>query len=229
MATRRKPKKKPAKKKPVKKKTTPSKSAPSKSTPSRSTPHKSARPPERKTALRSRRPQSVSDAGLEKVALPPAEWLQIEGAGDERRRFARARQNLRVRLHAGDEKKSTLEASLDTVDVSLSGLFLRSTFFLPEGVPVRVELETPWGDRTAVVLGHVARTRREGDDAGFAVHFDRLDGESLKDLVCLFAGERVERFVREFVKGYRGDGGAALLWEGILAWELDRLDLQVKG
>lgn len=180
------------------------------------------------TPLRERRPQpSRAPTPPDSLALPPPEWLAIEGAGPEKRRYERVRQELPVRLYAGKAKDSYLEASLRTVDVSLSGMFLRSTFFLPEDIPVRVEVDAPW-DTTAVVHGRIARVDRDGVEPGFAIEFDSLDPESLKDLVCLFAGEHVERFVRGFLPGQKNREPQTLLWEGIVAWELARLSLKVE-
>jgi hypothetical protein len=229
--TKTKTKTKTTKKAPAKKagRKSPPKKAPANKAPANKAPANKARankPARPAPALGGRRPARSSSSEPAALPLPPPEWLAIEGAGPEKRRYERVRHDLQVRLYAGKEQKSYLEASLRTVDVSLSGMFLRSTFFLPEDIPVRVEFDPPWGT-TATVHGRVARTDRDAPEPGFAIEFDRLDSESLKDLVCLFAGEHVERVVRDFLPDHRAGDAATLLWEGIVAWELARLRLKV--
>ena len=156
--------------------------------------------------------------------LPPPDWLRVEGSGAERRRFQRLAKEMKVRLFAGGGEQTYLECNLRSVDVSLSGVFLRSTFFLPQGSLVRLEIDTPWG-HAAEARGQVARVAREGELTGFAIQFERLEHDALKDLVCLFIGDRIDDFVERFAKTHKGEACSALLWDGILAWELERLSL----
>jgi hypothetical protein len=183
--------------------------------------------PRRGTARRpepgKRRPKDVEVPQPSRASgLPAPEWLRAEGAGAERRRFTRVRRDMRVRLFAGEGAQSYLEAQLRSADVSLSGIFLRSTFFVPEGTTVRVEVDTPW-DRVLRVHGHVARVQREGAEGGFGIRFDGVDDEELEDLISLFAGERIEGFVRRFVRDRRAGDVGDLVFDAILAWELERL------
>jgi hypothetical protein len=236
-------KKAPAKKAPAKK--APAKKVPAKKAPAKKVPAKrstvsrapvagagSRMPSARAQPLAARRaatlrretpprvPSTTSAAGSE-GELPGIDLLGL-GRGDERRRFQRVPKELKVRLFAGASQGGYLEARLESVDMSLSGIFLRSTFFLPEGTPVRVELDGAWG-QTAEAKGTVARVQRDGDNTGFGIHFEALDTETLRDLVGIFVGDRIERFVQTFSR-QRGKGvDQEVLWEGILAWELERL------
>jgi hypothetical protein len=142
--------------------------------------------------------------------------------GAERRRHRRVPKELKIRLYAGADQGTRLEAILLSSDVSLSGVFLRSTFFMPEGIPVRVEVETPLGD-VAEVQGVVARVQRAGANQGFGIHFTQIDAETLRHLVALSAGDDVLEFVERFAYG-RSAKEQAFLSEGILTWEAERLE-----
>jgi hypothetical protein len=141
---------------------------------------------------------------------------------DERRRFPRVQKDLPIRLFAGHDKAPSLECTLRSEDMSLSGIFLRSTFFLPEGMPVRIELEAPWG-QLASVHGVVARVVRDGAVTGFGIHFTNLDADALTDLVCIFVGDHIQQFVADFAKRHKGGVDTNVISEALLAWELARL------
>lgn len=222
-------KKAPAKKGPAKKATakqaTPAKAAPAKAAPAKSAEARSpASAPARLPRAQAASAETAAPLGRSAAVLPAPGWLRAEGRGDERRRFQRIPREMKVRLFAGGASKTHLECNLRSVDVSLSGLFLRSTFFLPEGTPVHLEINVS-SEHTAEASGTVARVVRDGDVTGFAIQFDGLGDAALRDLVRLFVGGRIEDFVQRFVRTYRGEGGRDLLWEGLLSWELERLAL----
>ncbi len=238
-------KKKPA---PAKKKTTAKpapakskaakKSAPAADKPRASPPNRSAPPPARRPAPPSPRSAGRSSGTMRRPGLaeqfqrpgsqgpsglPRPELLATEDIENNRRRFRRVPKALKVRLFAGDSAMGFLEASLQSADMSLSGMFLQSTFFIPEDTPVRIEFDAPWG-QVASARGVIARVQRDGPRPGFGIRFLGLNQQSLTDLVCIFVGDQIQAFVDAFCQaGKRSEREAATLWEGILAWEIDRL------
>jgi len=147
---------------------------------------------------------------------------RIGSQQDERRLYPRVQKDLPIRLFAGRGKDPALECTLRSEDMSLSGIFLRSTFFIAEDTPVRIELTAPWG-QLASVRGIVARVVRSGSVTGFGIRFTDLDADALTDLVCIFVGDHIQQFVADFAKrqGSRVDVNA--ISEALLAWELARL------
>jgi hypothetical protein len=155
-------------------------------------------------------------------ATPAPTWKISNALQDERRRFPRVQKDLPIRLFAGRDKSPSLECTLRSEDMSLSGIFLRSTFYLPEDMPVRIELLAPWG-QLASVRGVVARVVRSGQVTGFGIHFSDLDADALTDLVCIFVGDHIQQFVADFASRQKGSVDTTVLSEALLAWELARL------
>lgn len=160
------------------------------------------------------------------LPLPPPNWLtpEPEANRSERRRRPRARAEFAARLYGGDGRASYLEARVRTGDVSVSGIFLRSTFFLPIGSAVRVEFEVP-GAGPVAADGTVARIQSSGDNSGMGIEFKRFAEGSLEALVSIFVADEVRRFVEQYCRSRRGQAdtpSATALLHGILAWEIHR-------
>ncbi|MFH1810972.1 MAG: PilZ domain-containing protein [Pseudomonadota bacterium] len=155
---------------------------------------------------------------------PPA-WLVPSGPDQhERRRRPRARAEFPARLYGGDGRDTYLEAKLQSGDVSVSGVFLRSTFFLALGTAVRVEFEVP-GIGTVQAGGHVVRVQEAVEPTGFAIEFESFGEGSLEALVSVFLADEVRRFVEIYSRRRRGERDAPTptsLLHGILAWEIYR-------
>lgn len=149
-------------------------------------------------------------------------WRIGSGQQDERRRYPRVQKDLPIRLFAGRGKDPALECTLRSEDMSLSGIFLRSTFFIAEDTPVRIELTAPWG-QLASVRGVVARVVRSGSVTGFGIRFTDLDADALTDLVCIFVGDHIQQFVADFAKRHSARVDVNAISEALLAWELARL------
>lgn len=160
------------------------------------------------------------------LPLPPPNWLtpDLDAKRSERRRRPRARAEFAARLYGGDGRASYLEARVRTGDVSVSGIFLRSTFFLPVGSAVRVEFEVP-GSGPVAADGTVARIQSTGDDSGMGIEFRRFSEGSLEALISIFVADEVRRFVEQYCRARRGQDDTpspTALLHGILAWEIHR-------
>lgn len=159
-------------------------------------------------------------------SLPPPSWSERpeQKRGKERRRQPRARAEFGVRLYGGDGRDTYLEARLHSADVSLSGVFLRSTFFLPVGAGVRVEFDVPEVGRVEA-HGVVRRIQPAGDETGIGIEFDSFAEGSLEALVSVFVADEVRAFVEGYCRERRGrpdTPSPTSLLHGILAWEIHR-------
>jgi hypothetical protein len=136
------------------------------------------------------------------------------------RRYPRSDLRLKARLTATSAKgqQQTLEAVLETRDVSMTGVFFESTFFMKVGTKVSVSFTVPGDKRSITALGFIVREERTGSGkaarSGFAVHFSDFVDDSAVVLASLFLAPRVRRFVESYTKTRR---------EAELRTELDRL------
>src|SRR5690242_5921412 len=93
-----------------------------------------------------------------------------------RRRYPRAGLDVKVRLSVGAGKEKRFEATLHSRNISVSGVFFESTFFLKVGQVVDVELRLPPQNRPVRARGRVVRVESldEGGKAttGFALRFE---------------------------------------------------------
>ena len=72
--------------------------------------------------------------------------------GPEHRQFPRAKMTVPFRLWVGEGEALRFEATLRSGNVSVSGAFLESTFFLPVGTEVRTR-QAPCGPSASGALG----------------------------------------------------------------------------
>ena len=153
-----------------------------------------------------------------KAELPPPTWANPDEPGD-RRSARRIDKEVRVKLIA--DGSTHLEATLRSSDMSLSGIFLRSTFFLPEGCHVQLAINQE-GTVSAIFTGVVVRIVREGDNPGLGIHFIDIDEEQLATMVTLFAGDAITEFVERVATTKRPAEQRAIA-NYILRWETERL------
>jgi hypothetical protein len=150
-------------------------------------------------------------------------------SGSNRRRYPRAGLRVKATLSVGDQKGRQFEATLTTRDVSISGIFFESTFFLKLGQQVDVELTLPPSDRKVRAHGRIIRveTRDErGRSAGgFAVRFEEYFDSSDVVLANYFMSEVLRKFVEDYAKKRKLRFAAAemdALVDVLASWELSR-------
>ncbi|MBL8923571.1 MAG: PilZ domain-containing protein [Myxococcaceae bacterium] len=145
------------------------------------------------------------------------------------RRYPRARLEVRARLSLADDPSRSFEATLPTVNISVGGLFLESSFFLKLGTRLLVELKLPPKGRVVHVKAEVVRVETNGDGgSGFALRFtEYLDGSEVV-LATHFLSPVLREFITAYAKQHRFDASAEYLAhtaDVLAAWELKKAEL----
>lgn len=164
------------------------------------------------------------------VAEPPSEGAPVIEAGDEEevehRRFPRARLATRFELWIDDEGERRFTASLRSVNVSVGGAFLESTFFLPMDTEFRVRFTLESGRAPVEARARVVREQRapRGEEgSGFGIRFEEFYGQTEVSLARLFLDTRLRTFAEGYLRSQRARGLANELErvvDALAAWEL---------
>jgi hypothetical protein len=149
---------------------------------------------------------------------------------ESRRRYPRADLQVAARLSLDGDKQHYFHATLSTANISVGGLFLKSTFFLKLGTRLEVELRLPPQDRVVKVKGVVMRVESAGDEqkTGFAIKFTEYLGDSEVVLATHFLGPVLRAFLIEYAKEKRLTASPEYLAhtaDVLSAWELYKADL----
>lgn len=148
---------------------------------------------------------------------------------DPRRRYPRASIEVRARLSLADDPSRSFEASLPTVNISVGGMFLESSFFLKMGTRLLVELKLPPKGREVHVKADVVRIETNaGGQSGFALRFtEYLDGSEVV-LATHFLSPVLREFITAYAKKHRFEAGAEYIAhtaDVLAAWELKKAEL----
>jgi hypothetical protein len=149
--------------------------------------------------------------------------------GPPRRRYPRAPVKVKTRLWSGNDRSQYFEATLETGNISVGGIFFESTFFLKLGSQVHVEFSMPPHHRRVHARGPVVRVEKFDaagkSRSGFAVKFDEYFDSSEVILANYFLAP----VLREFIQGYGrrhkmkiSSGDEDQLVDVLAAWELDK-------
>ncbi|MCA3016854.1 MAG: PilZ domain-containing protein [Myxococcaceae bacterium] len=156
-------------------------------------------------------------------------WPTRVPSTDPRRRFPRASIKVRARLSLADDPARVFEASLPTVNVSVGGLFLESSYFLELGTRLLVHLELPPHGRVVQVKAEVVRIEANGDGpSGFALRFTDYIGGSEVVLATHFLSPVLKEFITTYAKQHRFDASAEYIAhtaDVLAAWELAKAEL----
>lgn len=190
--------------------------------PSVESPAPVAPPPARRPGLAVRAPLAVAE--------PPGDSAPIIEAGDEEevehRRFPRARLATRFELWIDDEGERRFTASLRSVNVSVGGAFLESTFFLPLDTEFRVRFSLESGRAPVEARARVVREQRapQGEEAsGFGIRFEEFYGQTEVSLARLFLDTRLRAFAEGYLRSQRARGlnnELERVVDALAAWEL---------
>jgi len=118
---------------------------------------------------------------------------------DPTRRYERIEIELPVRLFIPGQGGLKFEAFCTSRNLGLGGLFVASSFLLPEGLGVHVELKLP--DKLLVVRSTVAHAVQLEDDRlapGMGIEFLDVDAHGRETLLRYFTPQRYEQFFRDF-------------------------------
>lgn len=151
------------------------------------------------------------------------------GEGElEHRHFPRADFVTRVELWmdepGGGERR--FSATLQSVNVSVSGAFVESTFFLPVGTELNVRFALDEGAEPVHARAQIVREER-GDGAdgrtGFGIRFVEFTGQTEVSLARLFLGMRLRAFAEEYLQSRRArslPNELERVVDVLAAWEL---------
>lgn len=161
-------------------------------------------------------------------AAPRLDLLDEEHDGAEHRQFPRARMAVPFDVWIGEGEERRFSARLQSGNVSVSGAFLASTFFLPLNTELRVRFALEPGAAPVEARAEIVREERpdprSGDGrSGFGIRFVEFFGQTEVTLAKLFLGEQL----RSFAEGYMSSKRARSLpteldrvVDALAAWEL---------
>ncbi len=145
----------------------------------------------------------------------------------EHRHFPRAQlaTNFELWIDTGGDRRFT--ATLRSTNVSVSGAFLESTFFLPMDTELRVRFALEEGAAPVDARARIVREerpRREGEGAsGFGIRFEEFYGQTEVSLARLFLDMRLRTFAEEYLRSNRARGlpnELERVVDALAAWEL---------
>ncbi|HEX8822944.1 MAG TPA: PilZ domain-containing protein [Archangium sp.] len=145
----------------------------------------------------------------------------------EHRHFPRAQLTTNFELWIDEEGDRRFTATLRSVNVSVSGAFLESTFFLPMDTLLRVRFALEEGAAPVEARARIVREerpQREGEDAsGFGIRFEEFYGQTEVSLARLFLDLRLRTFAEEYLRSNRARGlpnELERVVDALAAWEL---------
>lgn len=155
----------------------------------------------------------------------------------EQRQHARYDTSLPVRIFRRGEYDSDdvmFQASVGTIDISVGGVFLESTFFLKKGLKIELEIELPDMDRKVHMSGQVARIIDDPDKGttGFAIRFTEYHGEAEIYLRAFLTQGDMVAFVEQYGKEILPklpNRDRPKLVELIVRWEIYQEEIRRSG
>ena len=183
----------------------------------------------RETALASLRHAPSPAPSKVPIAAPGVITAKSTLPTDARRKYPRLELGAKARLSMADSPNRFFEAMLPTVNISVGGMFLRSSFFLKLGTKLLVELTLPPKGRTVRVKSEVVRVETSDDGhAGFALRFtEYLEGSEVI-LATHFLSPVLREFLAAYAKQHRFDASPEYIAhtaDVLAAWELRKAEL----
>ncbi|AGC44362.1 hypothetical protein MYSTI_03046 [Myxococcus stipitatus DSM 14675] len=144
------------------------------------------------------------------VTQPGASFLPVieRNQGEpEHREFPRAQLTTRFEVWVDDDAGGRrFSASLASVNVSVSGAFLESTFYLPLGTVLGVSFILEPGASPVRARAEIVREERsDGPEgrSGFGIRFLDFSGQTEVALARLFVGARLRAFAEDYLRSQR--------------------------
>jgi hypothetical protein len=155
--------------------------------------------------------------------------LDLDWPGDEHRQFPRAKMQMPVSLWIERDGVMRFSASLQSENLSVSGAFLHSTFFLPVGTELRVrftleaENNDPVDARAEIIRNEHPDPRSGSERSGIAIRFVEFYEKTEVTLARLFLSERLTDFASDYLQSKRARSLSSELErvvDALAAWEL---------
>jgi Tfp pilus assembly protein PilZ len=164
-------------------------------------------------------------AAAKPATLTKAAQVQL----DARRQYPRAEIHVRAHLSLADDPSRFFEATLPTINLSVGGMFLESSFFLKIGTKLLVNLQLVDKGREVKVKAEVVRVESNVHGAsGFALRFtEYLDGSQVT-LATHFLSPVLRQFLSDYAKEHRFQVSPEYLAhtaDVLAAWELKKAEL----
>jgi hypothetical protein len=179
-------------------------------------------PDERRTGARAEQAQRPARPTAP-PALAPIIIETQQGDELEHRHFPRARLATRFELWREEAGQRTFSALLTSQNVSVSGAFLESTFFLPVGTQLQVSFALEEGAEPVRARAEIVREERMGGRSGFGLRFVEFTGQTEVSLARLFFGMRLRTFAEEYLQSRRArslPNELERVVDVLAAWEL---------
>ena len=156
----------------------------------------------------------------------------MAGRETDGRGFPRAHERIPVQLVMKDGNKE-FQATVYTEDISLTGVFFASTFFLKAGTEMDLEFHMPNDDRVVRVRGMIVREVHVKEDSpsetvsGFAMRFTEYYADAKTILASSFLIAELDEFVKDYLerRTLKPKTEANGLRDVIVAWEVGKMDL----
>jgi hypothetical protein len=181
-------------------------------------------------------PRQAALASLQRSPSPAPRSVPTSAAAarstmqlDARRQYPRADIQVSARLSLADDPTRYFEATLPTLNLSVGGMFLESSFFLKPGTRLLVELQLPGKSREVKVKAEVVRVETDVHGAsGFALRFtEYLDGSQVM-LATHFLSPVLRQFLTDYAQEHRFQVSPEYLAhtaDVLAAWELKKAEL----
>ncbi len=141
----------------------------------------------------------------------------------EHRHFPRARLATRFEIWREEEGRRTFTATLVSQNVSVSGAFLESTFFLPLGTQLQARFSLEEGSEPVHARVEIVREERSGGRSGMGIRFVEFTGQTEVSLARLFLGMRLRTFAEGYLQSRRArslPNELERVVDVLAAWEL---------
>ncbi|HUM09695.1 MAG TPA: PilZ domain-containing protein [Myxococcaceae bacterium] len=152
--------------------------------------------------------------------------LDTQDDGPEHRAFPRAKLAVPFGLWIGDGDSRRFSATLVSVNVSVSGAFLKSSFFLPVGTQMSVRFQVEATGPAVEARVEVLRQETEADRTGrtgMGLRFLEFFRQTEVTLARLFLGEQLRKFAEGYLASTRARSLSSELdrvVDALAAWEL---------
>ena len=160
------------------------------------------------------------------ASLPGGIQLDTSAPGPEHRSFPRARLRVPFRIWIGEGSDRRFSATLGSENLSVSGAFLESTFYLPVGTEIMVRFELEPKGSPVEARAEVLRQERAEDRtgrSGMGLRFLEFFKQTEVTLARLFLGEQLRRFAEGYLQTARTraiESELDRVVDALAAWEL---------